>query len=227
MTDRILIVDDDAAVLKMLYKVIVGSGFEADTVESGEDALTKIDQYDYAALLLDINLHGIDGFEVIENIRKRGSKLPIIIISGRKDDYDTIYGLKIGADDYITKPFNPVTLGAKVKALIRRNNGELSGNEKMIYVGPFAYDTSTLRFYKNEKEIILTGKENSIMKLFMDNVNHVFSKDMLYELIWGNDIVDDNAIMVYINKLRQKIEDDPDNPKYIQTMRGIGYRFIV
>ena len=82
-------------------------------------------------------------------------------------------------------------------------------------------------FYKNEKEIILTGKENSIMKLFMDNVNHVFSKDMLYELIWGNDIVDDNAIMVYINKLRQKIEDDPDNPKYIQTMRGIGYRFIV
>ena len=227
MADRILIVDDDAAVLKMLYKVIISSGFDADTAESGEAALSMLESSDYALLLLDINLNGIDGFSVIEQIRRRGNKLPIIVVSGRKEDYDTIYGLKIGADDYVTKPFNPITLGAKVKALIRRSRGELSEDNSMLTAGPFSYNTSTLRFFKNGEEIILTGKENSIMKLFMDNINRIFSKEMLYDMIWGNEIVDENAIMVYINKLRKKIEDDPDNPKYIQTVRGIGYRFVV
>ena len=106
MADRILIVDDDAAVLKMLYKVIISSGFDADTAESGEAALSMLESSDYALLLLDINLNGIDGFSVIEQIRRRGNKLPIIVVSGRKEDYDTLYGLGIGADDYILKPFN-------------------------------------------------------------------------------------------------------------------------
>ena len=227
MADRILIVDDDAAVLKMLNKVIIGSGLDADTAETGEDALRMLEASDYALLLLDINLHGMDGFSVIEQLRRNGSKLPIIVVSGRKEDYDTIYGLKIGADDYITKPFNPVTLGAKVKALIRRSRGELSEEENILSAGPFSYNTSTLRFFKNGEEIVLTGKENALMKLFLDNVNRIFSKDMLYDMIWGNEIVDENAIMVYINKLRKKIEDDPELPKYIQTVRGIGYRFVV
>lgn len=225
--DLVLIVDDDKAVLNMLYKVIRSNGISAHTAESGEAALRLIAENHYDLILLDVNMNGMDGFEVVETIRKKGIKTPIIIVSGRKEDYDTLYGLDIGADDYITKPFNPVTLGAKVKALIRRSRDSLPGVSSEITAGPFAYNTSTLRFYKNGQEIVLSSKENAIMKLFIDNVNRIFSKDMLYDLVWGNAIIDENAIMVYINRLRQKIEDDPANPRYIQTVRGLGYRFVI
>ena len=227
MADTVLIVDDDTAVLTILYKVIKSNGLEADTASSGEQALALLTQREYELLLLDINMKGMDGFEVIQTIRRNGLKIPIIIVSGRKEDYDTLYGLDIGADDYITKPFNPITLGAKVKALIRRSRNKLPGAESDLTAGPFRYNTSTLRFYKNDIEIPLSSKENAIMKLFIDNVNRIFSRDMLYELVWGDAIIDDNAIMVYINRLRQKIEDDPPKPKYIQTVRGLGYRFVI
>ena len=227
MADTVLIVDDDTAVLTILYKVIKSNGLEADTASSGEQALALLTQREYELLLLDINMKGMDGFEVIQTIRRNGLKIPIIIVSGRKEDYDTLYGLDIGADDYITKPFNPITLGAKVKALIRRSRNKLPGAESDLTAGPFRYNTSTLRFYKNDIEIPLSSKENAIMKLFIDNVNRIFSRDMLYELVWGDAIIDDNAIMGYINRLRQKIEDDPSKPKYIQTVRGLGYRFVI
>lgn len=227
MINTVLIVDDDAEVAKTLYKVMVSSGFDAVTVDSGEAALQKLAQTEYALILLDINLRGIDGFEVIERLRRQGKNIPIIIVSGRNEDYDTLYGLDIGADDYVTKPFNPITLGAKVKALLRRSSGTLSDDDSHIAAGPFVYNTSTLRLYKNDAEITLTGKENAIMKLFLDNVNHIFSKDAIYEMIWGDALVDENTVMVYINRLRQKIEDSPENPKYIQTVRGVGYRFVV
>ena len=227
MPDIVLIADDDQAVLTMLYKVVRSNGIEADTAASGEEALALLEQKPYDLLLLDVNMHGMDGFQVVQAIRRRGLKLPIIIVSGRKEDYDTLYGLDIGADDYVTKPFNPVTLGAKVKALIRRSRNLLPGVDSVIAAGPFQYNTSTLRFYKNGREILLSSKENAMMKLFIDNVNRIFSKDMLYDLIWGEAIIDENAIMVYVNRLRQKIEEDPSNPKYIQTVRGLGYRFVV
>ncbi len=227
MPDIVLIADDDQAVLTMLYKVVRSNGIEADTAASGEEALALLEQKPYDLLLLDVNMHGMDGFQVVQAIRRRGLKLPIIIVSGRKEDYDTLYGLDIGADDYVTKPFNPVTLGAKVKALIRRSRNHLPGVDSVIAAGPFQYNTSTLRFYKNGREILLSSKENAMMKLFIDNVNRIFSKDMLYDLIWGESIIDENAIMVYVNRLRQKIEEDPSNPKYIETVRGLGYRFVV
>ena len=165
--------------------------------------------------------------QVIQQIRRNGSKVPIIIVSGRKEDYDTLYGLDIGADDYITKPLNPVTLAAKVKALIRRSRGNLPGADQILTAGPFQYNASTLRFYKNGEEIVLSSKENAIIKLFMDNVNHIFSKDMIYDLVWGSAIIDENAIMVYINRIRAKIEENPSKPQYIQTVRGLGYRFVI
>ena len=227
MADVVLIVDDDISVQTMLYKVIRSSGLDSETASSGEEALSKLKSKDYALILLDVNMQGMDGFEVVRQVRDRGVKTPIIIVSGRQEDYDTLYGLDIGADDYVTKPFNPVVLGAKVKALIRRSKGNLSGADAVIVAGPFRYNTTTLRFYKNEQEIVLSSKENAIMKLFMDHVNRVFSKDMIYEMIWGESIIDENAIMVYINRLRQKVEEDPAKPKYIQTVRGLGYRFVV
>ena len=227
MADTVLIVDDDPAVQTMLYKVIRSNGLESETASSGEEALERVKHRDYALILLDVNMHGMDGFEVVQQLRSRGVKTPIIIVSGRQEDYDTLYGLDIGADDYVTKPFNPIVLGAKVKALIRRSKGALSGTDAVISAGPFQYNTTTLRFYKNGQEIILSSKENAMMKLFIDHVNRVFSKDMIYELIWGESIIDENAIMVYINRLRQKIEEDPSHPTYIQTVRGLGYRFVV
>lgn len=227
MADTVLIVDDDAAVRTMLYKVIKSNGIEADTASSGEEALELTVSHRYDLILLDVNMHGIDGFQVVQTLRQRGIRTPIIIISGRQEDYDTLYGLDIGADDYVTKPFNPVILGAKVKALIRRSRDGGVGSNTVIEAGPFRYHTDTLRFYKNSREIPLSSKENAMMKLFLDNVNRVFSKDMLYELIWGEAIIDENAIMVYINRLRQKIEETPSKPQYIQTVRGLGYRFVV
>lgn len=225
--DLILIVDDDEAVQSVLYKVISSNGIDAQVVSSGEEALEVTRRYHFDLILLDVNMRGIDGFEVVQELRKRGVKTPIIIVSGRKEDYDTLYGLDIGADDYITKPFNPIVLGAKVKAMIRRNRSHSADSGNIITAGPFRYDTHTLRLYKNGEEIVLSSKENAMMKLFLDNINRIFSRKMIYEMVWGETIVDENAIMVYINRLRQKVEDDPSKPRYIQTVRGLGYRFVI
>ena len=161
MADTVLIVDDDEAVLTMLRKVMKSSGIQSDVARSGGEAIEMAGRGHYDLMLL--------------ALRSRGLKLPIIIVSGRKEDYDTLYGLGIGADDYLTKPFNPVTLGAKVKALIRRSRGGLGGEGSVIAAGPFRYDTTTLRFYKNGVEIVLSSKENAMMKLFLDNVNRIFT----------------------------------------------------
>lgn len=223
--DLVLVVDDDEAVRTMLYKIMISNDFDVDQAASGAEALKMVEEKDYDLMLLDINMHGIDGFEVINTIRGQGKNLPIIVVSGRKADYDTLYGLDIGADEYITKPFNPVTLGAKAKALVRRSRSFVSEKETVIVAGPFSYDTQTLRFYKNGEEIPLSAKENAMIKLFIDNDNRIFSKDTIYSMIWGETIIDENAIMVYVNRLRQKIEDDPSDPQYLQTVRGLGYRF--
>ena len=224
--EKILVVDDEQDLCEILRFNLECEGFAVETAESAEQALKMLpDGYDL--ILLDVNLMGMDGFQVVQTLRQRGVRTPIIIVSGRKEDYDTLYGLDIGADDYVTKPFNPVTLGAKVKALIRRSRNGLPGADSLITAGPFTYNTSTLRFYKNGVEILLSAKENAMMKLFIDNVNRIFSKDMLYDLLWGEAIIDENAIMVYVNRLRAKIEEDPARPAYIQTVRGLGYRFVV
>ena len=227
MADLVLIVDDDEAVRSTLYKVIKSNGLNADLASSGEQALEMTSLTHYDLILLDVNMPGMDGFTVVQKLRSRGIKIPIIIVSGRQEDYDTLYGLDIGADDYITKPFNPIVLGAKVKALIRRSKGSLHGADVITIAGPFRYNNTTLRFYKNGEEIVLSSKENAMIKLFMDNENRIFPKEMIYSMIWGQTIVDENAVMVYINRLRQKIEDDPASPKFIQTVRGLGYRFVV
>ncbi|NCB50393.1 MAG: response regulator transcription factor [Clostridia bacterium] len=225
MADRILIVDDDQSVRTTLCRVMKSNGLEYDDAASGEAALSILAQKTFDLILMDINLSGLDGFETVQKIRERGILTPIIIVSARTEDIDTLYGLNIGADDYITKPFNPITLGAKIKALIRRSKS--TGSPDIIAAGPFKYNTSTLRVYKNDEELVLSSRENAMMKLFIDNVNHVFSKNMLYEMLWNDDAVDDNAIMVSISRLRGKIEDDPSAPQYLQTVRGLGYRFMV
>ena len=228
MADKVLVVDDDKTILTMLHKALKSNGIENDLAISGEAALELLEVNQYDLILLDINMRGINGFEVIQRIRAKGLTTPVMVVSGRKEDQDALYGLEIGADDYIIKPFNPVTLVANAKALIRRSReSSPQSRSNIIEAGPFTYNTSTLRFYKNDVEIPLSAKENSMIKLFIDNADHIFSKDMIYSVIWGETIIDENAIMVYVNRLRQKIEDDPSNPRYLITVRGLGYRFTV
>lgn len=227
MSDKILIVDDDIAIRKLLTKVITCNGFEPYTASSGEEAINLIKSHSFQLILLDIMMNDMDGFQVIQRVRQLGFDTPIIVVSGRSEDYDALYGLDLGADDYIMKPFNPVILGAKVKALIRRNTKASVTKKSILQVGPFQYNRNTMKFYKNNKEIPLSSKELQMLKLFMEHPGQVFSKEMLYKQIWDDSIVDENTIMVYISHLRNKIEEKPKQPSYIKTVWGLGYKFAI
>ena len=226
--EAVLIVDDDAAIRKLLTKVVEGNGYQAFTASNGKEAVSLAQSRKFDLILLDIMMNGNDdGFEVVRRLRSLGNDIPIVILSGRTDDFDTLYGLDIGADDYITKPFNPVVLGAKIKALIRHNQKASYNAHNYITAGPFRYSNMTLEFFKNDQLVPLSSKENVMMKLFISNIGRVFTKEQLYELVWSNSVVDENAIMVYISHLRSKIEDNPKSPKYLKTVWGLGYKFTV
>ena len=226
MPDKVLIIDDDSAICKLLEKVMQSNELETTIATSGAQALSILNAQEFELILIDIMLGDMEGFEVIKKLRSQGITTPIIIVSGRNEDYDSLYGLSLGADDYITKPFRPVVLGAKVKALIRRSKNMVLSSE-MLECGPFSYDASTMRFYKDGEELMLSARESALLLLFMKHPQQVFTKDMIYEHCWGNTVVvDDNAIMVYINRLRGKVEDDRQTPRHIITVRGLGYRFV-
>lgn len=226
MADRVLIADDDAAICKLLEKVMRSNDLDADVVHSGTEALALLKKKTFDLILLDVMLGDMEGFDVIKEIRGQGILTPIIIVSGRSEDYDSLYGLSLGADDYVTKPFRPVVLGAKVKALIRRSKHLAAEKDSAVRCGPFRCDVSTMRFYKDDEELELSSKERMLLLLFLRHPGQVFSRDQIYEQVWGDTvIVDDNAIMVYINRLRGKIEENRQNPRHICTVRGLGYRF--
>lgn len=227
MADKVLIVDDDPAIRRLLEKIMQSNGMEASTADSGMAALNDLLSHSYDAILMDIMLGDMEGFEVIKRIRHRGIQTPVMIISGRNEDFDTVYGLSLGADDYITKPFRAIVVGAKVKAMIRRSKNQVLDSSFVLECGPFSYDSSTMRFYKNGTELIFSTKEAGLMLLFLQHPGQVFTKELIYDQVWGNDVVDDNTIMVYVNRLRGKIEDTPGDPRYILTVRGVGYRFMI
>lgn len=227
MADKVLIVDDDPSICKLLEKVMHSNDLETGTAGSGTKALERLKHHTYDVILMDIMLGDMEGFEVIQHLREDGIQTPVMIVSGRNEDYDSIYGLSIGADDYITKPFRPVVLGAKVKALIRRTKNMMASQSSLLECGPFTYDSSTMRFYKDGEELILSSKESALLLLFIKHPGQIYTKDMIYEQVWGTTVaIDDNAIMVYINRLRGKIEKDRQKPAHIITVRGVGYRFV-
>ena len=223
---RILVCDDERDIVSALRIYLTAEGYEVLEAYNGSEMLRLAATQEVHLILLDVMMPGMDGLSAMAELRKT-SNVPVILLTAKSEDTDKVLGLNLGADDYVTKPFNPVVLGAKVKALIRRSRNYGPGKGEEIIAGPFRYHTGTLRFYKNGQEIPLSSKENAMMKLFIDNVNRIFSKDMLYDLLWGEAIIDENAIMVYVNRLRAKIEEDPAHPAYIQTVRGLGYRFVV
>jgi len=220
---KILIVDDDPAVCKVISRVASVNGFMPYSAESGEEALELLSNEEFSLIVLDIWLAGIDGFEVVERLRNDDKKVPIIILSANDVPHDMLYGLEIGADDYVTKPFDPIFLGAKIKALIRRDQHVHTAD--ILTSGDIRYNPGTMRLYIGDEEVPLSTKEHALLRLFLENKGRVFTKEQLYKKIWGDTIIDENAIMVYISRLRSKLETDPKNPRHILTVWGVGYKF--
>lgn len=223
--DTALILDDDKAIVKLLEKVMNKEDFVCEHAYNGKEGLDKIKSNQYAIILLDINMPYIDGFQLLENLRENGNNTPVIIISGNLDDYAALYGLEIGADNFITKPFNPRIVAAKAKALVNANRR--INETKLLQEGPFSFNPETMVIMKNQERLSLSAKEVLMMKFFLENIDRVFTKEALYSQLWGNVNVDKNSIMVYINHLRNKIEDDPKNPKFLNTIWGTGYCFSI
>ncbi len=226
---RVLIVDDEDYMRKLIRKSLVNENYLIEEASNGLEALTLLKNNLFDLIILDVMLKDEDGFELIKEIKGMGFKAPIIFVSGRSEDYDKILGLGLGANNYITKPFSPAILCAHVKAQLRSYK-ELSTKKgilpNFILNGPFKFDLKTYRLYKNEQLIDLSYKENLLMKFFMENPEQVFTKEQLYENMWSDTIIDDNSIMVYMHQLRKKIEENPKSPKHIITVWGIGYKFM-
>lgn len=227
--ERILIVDDEESVRKLIKKSLIHENYSIVEASSGQLALTILNDAVFDLIVLDVMLGDQDGFELVKEIKNLGIKTPIILVTGRCEDYDKILGLGLGANNYITKPFSPAILCAHVKAQIRSYkefNKPQPNSSNFIIEGPFKFDLKTYRFYKNESLIDLSYKENQLMKFFIENPQQVFTKQQIYENMWSETIIDDNAIMVYMHNLRKKIEDCPKSPKHIITVWGIGYKFV-
>ena len=224
---RILLCEDDENLGMLLREYLQAKGYAAELYPDGEAGYKAFLKNKYDLCVFDVMMPKKDGFTLAQEVRAANAEIPVIFLTAKTLKEDILEGFKIGADDYITKPFRPLVLGAKAKALIRRNKNLVLEGNQMLESGPFSYDTATMRFYKNGEELILSSKESALLLLFMKHPQQVFTKDMIYEHVWGNTIaVDDNAIMVYINRLRGKIEDDRQNPQHILTLRGLGYRFV-
>ena len=222
--EKILIVDDDPSVCKVIGRVVASKGLQPSSAASGEEALELLQASDYDLMVLDIKMGDMDGFEVVEKVRGQRKDLPIIILSGNSESYNKLLGLEIGADDYVTKPFDPAFLAAKIQALIRRTQRSAQPRGALV-AGELSYHPANMKLLRNGQDIPLSTKEHALLRKLMENKGRAFTKEELYEQAWGDAEVDENAIMVYISRLRGKIEDDPKKPKYILTVWGSGYKF--
>ena len=221
MKPLILIAEDDADIRALLRLYLEGDGFRVLEAEDGTTALVLAREHAPDMAILDIMMPGMNGFELTRALRKY-SDIPILILSAKSQDNDKILGLNLGADDYIAKPFNPVEIVARVKAQLRR---AARGSSDVITVRDLSLDTAAFQLTKNGVPIPLTPMEYKILALLMRSPGRIFTKIQLYEGAIGNYFErDDNTMMVHISKLREKIEDDPRNPRYIITVRGLGYK---
>ncbi len=225
---RILVAEDDIDIVGILKLYLQNEGYEVLSASNGVDALKLISEEKVDLCLCDIMMPKMNGYELIQNIRKEYN-MPIIIISAKRTDSDRIIGLDIGADDYIVKPFNPLELVARVRSALRRFyklNPSLSEKDSGILVcGNLKVDQNTLTCYKNDKELLVTPTELKILTLLMRNPGRVYTKVQIYEHLNGEFFIsDENTLMVHMSNLRNKIEDDPKKPKYIITVRGLGYK---
>lgn len=227
---KILIVEDEEAIADLEKDYLELSDFEVEIEHSGDAGLEKALSGDFDLVILDLMLPGIDGFEVCKKIREE-KNIPILMVSAKKDDIDKIRGLGLGADDYMTKPFSPSELVARVKAHMARYDRLVGSNQKVndiVDIRGIRVDKTARRVYVDGEEKTFTTKEFDLLTFLAENPNHVFTKEELFREIWDMDSIGDIAtVTVHIKKIREKIEFDTANPQYIETIWGVGYRFKV
>ncbi len=225
---KILIIEDDNAIAEIERDYLEINGFEVSIETDGVSGMNTALKGGFQLILLDLMLPKIDGFTVCRRLREQ-LDIPILMVTAKKEDIDKIRGLGIGADDYIVKPFSPGELVARVQAHIAAYNRLKGGTQEIqpeITVGAVRINPKSHRVFVKDKEISLKNKEYELLLFMVTNADMVFDKETLYERIWGADALGDNAtVAVHINRLREKIEDDPSDPHYIETVWGAGYRF--
>lgn len=228
--NKILIVEDEEAIADLEKDYLELSGFEVEVANDGEMGLLKALGEDYNLIILDLMLPGMDGFEICRRVRDE-KNTPIIMISAKKDDIDKIRGLGLGADDYMTKPFSPSELVARVKAHLARYERLIRSTieeNKVIEIRGLKIDTTARRVWLNGEEKTFTTKEFDLLTFLASHPNHVYTKDQLFSEIWDMESIGDIAtVTVHIKKIREKIEFDTSKPQYIETIWGVGYRFKV
>lgn len=224
---QILIIEDDINIAEMERDYLHLNGYKAEIVQDGNQGLKMALQGIYDVIIVDLMLPGKDGFEITKEIRKK-FEIPIIVVSARTEDIDKIRGLDFGADDYLTKPFSPAELTARVKSHINRYK-RLKGIEtsaEIINCGGLEINTASHRVFVYGKEVQMTSKEYAVLLLLASNPNIVFTKEHIFDKVWGDEFCGDMAtVPVHIQKIRKKIEKDPSNPEFIETLWGTGYRF--
>lgn len=224
---QILIIEDDLNIAELERDYLQLNGYKAEIVQDGGQGLKRAMTGVYDVILVDLMLPGKDGYEIIKEIRKK-LEIPIIVVSARSDDIDKIRGLGFGADDYLTKPFSPAELVARIQSHIKRYErllGKTVTTEVITHRG-LEINTASHKVFLNGKEVQLTTKEYELLLFLASNPNIVFSKEQIFDALWGEDYYGDTAtVAVHIQKIRKKIEKDPSAPEYIETVWGAGYRF--
>ena len=227
---RLLIIEDEEAIAELEKDYLELSGFDVEIENNGQSGMDRALHEEFDLLILDLMLPEIDGFEICKRIRKQ-KNTPILMVSAKKDDIDKIRGLGLGADDYITKPFSPSELVARVKAHLARYErliGSSTPQNEMIEIRGLKIDKTARRVYVNGVEKQFTTKEFDLLSFLAQNPNHVFSKEELFKKIWDMESVGDIAtVTVHIKKIREKIEFNTAKPQYIETIWGVGYRFKI
>ena len=228
MSKKVLVVDDEKLIVKGIRFSLEQDGMQVDCAYDGEEAVQMARAGEYDIVLLDVMLPKLTGFEVCQQIREF-SNVPVIMLTAKGDDMDKILGLEYGADDYITKPFNILEVKARIKAIMRRVDSAKNDNAapKVIEIGDMRLDCEGRRVYIQDREIGLTAKEFEVLELLMRNPNKVYSRESLLKIVWGTDYPGDvRTVDVHIRRLREKIETNPSDPKYVHTKWGVGYYFL-
>ncbi|MDI9494978.1 MAG: response regulator transcription factor [Bacillota bacterium] len=223
----ILIADDEADIRNLVKITLEENGYTVLTAQNGKEAWDILRTRDVNLVILDVMMPVMDGFNLLLKIREH-STIPVMFLTARTEDMDKVLGFKLGADDYLTKPFSIAELVARVGAQLRRNNEYLSSKEKAntrITYGSLSIDKEKCCAFKDGEMIELGAKEYKLLLHFMENPERVFTKRQLYHAVWDEEYYfDDNTVMVHISRIRNRIEDDPQEPKYLKTIRGIGYK---
>lgn len=227
MAKKVLVVDDEKLIVKGIRFSLLQDGMEVDCAYDGEEALNMAKANSYDMILLDVMLPKMDGFEVCQAIREF-SDVPIVMLTAKGDDMDKILGLEYGADDYITKPFNILEVKARIKAIMRRTSPERAPQvqSSVIEKGDIKLDYDSRRLFINDNEINLTAREFELLEILIKNENKVYSRESLLKIVWGEDYPGDvRTVDVHVRRLREKIEANPSEPKYVHTKWGVGYYY--